>query len=85
MEQAVIGMMEGMLQISKVCYPEINEDRMRQTIVAANLKAIVEIILFGDDPNNPVTTDIKQICLALLATADWLDPEEVKDAHSGNA
>jgi hypothetical protein len=69
--------MDGMFALAKVYHPEISDDSLRSQIVSTNLKALVEIILMGDDPESPVTVNLKQLCLALLSTADWLYSEEV--------
>lgn len=80
MDQDLTALMEGMLKVMSVAYPDIPEMLLRQKIVAANLKGTVQVILVADDPDSPVRLNLKALCLGLLAAADWLDPEEVPDA-----
>lgn len=86
LEQDLIDLMDGMLKVMTTAYPEYPEPLLRQKIVAANLKGMVNVILIGDDPDAPVRVNLKALCLGLLAAADWLDPEEVANHDlPGNA
>lgn len=79
MDQDLTELMNGMLKVMSVAYPDIPEQLLRQKIVAANLKGTVQVILIADDPENPVLLNLKALCLGLLTVADWLDPGEVPD------
>lgn len=80
MDQDLTALMDGMLKVMSVAYPDIPERLLRQKIVSANLKGTVQVILIADDPNAPGKLNLKALCLGLLAVCDWLDPEEVPDA-----
>lgn len=84
LESDLTNLMDGMLKVAMVCYPETPEVVMRSKIVAQNLKALVDVILLGDHPDTPIKVNLKMVCLGLLAAADWLDPEEVQDALRGD-
>lgn len=80
MDQDLTALMDGMLKVMSVAYPQIPERLLRQKIVAANLKGVVQVVLRADDPDSTVKLNLKALCLGLLAASDWLDPEEVPDA-----
>ena len=84
MDQDLTVLLDGMLKLASMTYPQIPEPLLRQKIVALNLQGLVQVILVADDPESPVKLNLKALCLGLLAAADWLDPEEVPDV-SGNA
>jgi hypothetical protein len=83
MDQDLTALMNGMLKLASMTYPQIPEALLRQKIVALHLQGLVQVILVADDPETPVKLNLKALCLGLLATADWLNPEEVPDV-SGN-
>lgn len=83
MDQDLTALMDGMLKVASLAYPQIPERLLRQKIVAMNLQGLVQVILIADDPETPIKLNLKALCLGLLAAADWLDPEEVPDV-SGN-
>lgn len=83
MDQDLTALMDGMLKVASLAYPQIPERLLRQKVVAMNLQGLVQVILIADDPETPIKLNLKALCLGLLAAADWLDPEEVPDV-SGN-
>lgn len=83
LEADLTSLMDGMLKVVTVAYPNVPENIFRQKIVATNLKALVQVILIGDDEDSGVKVNLKALCLGLLAAADWLDPEGVPDAVPG--
>ena len=77
MDQDLTNLMDGMLKVATMAYPQVPERLLRQKIVATNLQGLVGVILIADDPDSPVKLNLKALCLGLLAMSDWLDPEEV--------
>ena len=80
LEADLTGLMDDVLKAAMLISPGVPEGTLRRTIAATNLKALVQVILVGDDPNNDINVNLKMLCLGLLATADWLDVEGVTDA-----
>lgn len=85
LERDLTELLDGMLKIALVISPDSPEGTLRRRIVSANLRAMVQVILIADDPGTNVQVNLKQLCLSLLVTADWLNPGEVDDAFPGDA
>lgn len=74
-EDNLTKVMDMGLMAAKILRPDVPELILKAMILSANLTALVELLLLADDPNTEFSLNMKQVCLGLLATADWIMPD----------
>lgn len=76
-DENLTTMMDVALNAASALYPSVDSNVLKARIIANHLRGLVNVLLLADERDAELEVDFKQLSLGLLATADWIDPEEL--------